>query len=88
MDNVIRLIESLTPFITASTPVLVVMIGWWNRRELVKVRNQVEEVHVATNSMKDQLVATTAVASKAEGMAEGIIKGSAQTRKDLTDLSG
>ncbi len=40
---------------------------------LTSVRNmhKVEEIHRATNSMKDQLVAATAKGSLAEGMAQG-----------------
>ncbi len=51
-----------------------------NRRELIKTNEQVayvadkvEIIHVATNSLKDQLVAATAAASHAQGMADATL---------------
>ena len=40
---------------------------------------KIEQVHVATNSMKDALVAATAKASLAEGMAAGLKEGRRET---------
>jgi len=39
---------------------------------------KIEQVHLATNSLQDKLVTATAVASKAEGKAEGVELGRAQ----------
>jgi len=49
---------------------------------LVSLRNsrKIEDIHVATNSMKDALVAATAKASKAEGRAEGVAEGRNESR--------
>jgi hypothetical protein len=55
--------------IIASTATLVAAIGTL----LMSYRNstKIEAVHLATNSMKDELVRATASASKAEGLEQG-----------------
>ena len=59
--EVAQIITSVATLIAACGAIL---IGWWNARKI-------EEVHKATNSMKDELVAATAKSSKAEGLKEG-----------------
>lgn len=51
---------------------------------IASIRNsrKIEQVHVATNSMKDELVAVTKKASKAEGVSEE--KEAQQNREDIT----
>jgi hypothetical protein len=48
------------------------------------ISDQVEQVHVATNSMKDQLVVATAAASRAEGIAVGRGQADIGTPSDMT----
>ena len=58
--EVAQIITSIATLIAACGAIL---IGWWNAAKI-------EEVHKATNSMKDELVAATAKSSKAEGIKE------------------
>jgi hypothetical protein len=50
--------------------------------EIKNVSDRVEEVHVATNSMKDALVLATAAASDAAGEKRGIAIGKAEANKN------
>lgn len=50
--------------ITALAALGSVVMGWWNNRKI-------EQVHKATNSMKDELVASVRDASLAKGLKQG-----------------
>lgn len=47
------------------------LLSWWNSRKI-------EQVHLATNSMKDALVSATGTAAHAAGREEGRIEGEAK----------
>ncbi len=54
---------------------LTAFLSMRNHNAIKKVANDVKTVELATNSMKDQLVAATDKASRAEGMAIGLQQG-------------
>ncbi len=56
--------QIITSVATLAGVVGSILLGWHNSRGI-------KEVHDATNSMKDELVAVTAKASRAEGLKEG-----------------
>ena len=80
-----QLITSVTSLVAAIGSIIAIILGYLNHMRLQTVSDsniasdtkmqiitdKVEQVHLATNSMKDQLVAATASASKAEGIAIG-----------------
>lgn len=47
---------------------------------VLRVTRKVDIIHTATNSMKDELVASTAKASELEGHAKGLAKGLAEVK--------
>jgi hypothetical protein len=46
-------------------------------------RRKIQIVHLATNSMKDELVALTAKSSRAEGVKQGQAEGLAEGRAEV-----
>ncbi len=72
IGEIAQLIASIATLITA---VGAVVIGLRNSRKI-------EEVHVATNSMKDQLVASTALAANAQGNREGRAELKSEQQKE------
>ncbi len=61
----------IAQIITALSAVSACLLSWRNSRKIEKVDVKVEQVHLATNSLQDKLVAATATASKAEGVEQG-----------------
>lgn len=47
------------------------------KERISETKKKIEEVHQATNGMKDELVASTAKAAQAEGLAKGLVAGRA-----------
>jgi len=70
-------------FITACTVAYNVWQTWRNGRKTDSVAINVKTIEIATNHMKDALVAATAKASLAEGTAVGLAQG----RSENVDLS-
>lgn len=64
-------IGEIAQLLTAIAAVGAMVLTWRNSLKINKVGAQVEEVHLATNSMKDELVKATAKASRAEGVEAG-----------------
>ena len=62
---------ALIPAIT--TPIVAIAVAYFGRQ----IAQKVDEVHKQTNSIKDELVASTAKASLAEGHAAGLAEGQA-----------
>lgn len=62
--TVAEIIQIITSLATLTAAIGTVLISWNNS-------TKIEQVHVATNSMKDQLVAATASASHASGVEQG-----------------
>ena len=58
--EIAQIITSLATLVASAGAFI---LGWRNA-------NKIEQVHIATNSMKDELVAVTAKASHAEGVKE------------------
>lgn len=46
------------------------LFTWWNHRAIKNTQEEIHKIEVATNSMKDKLVAATAQASEAKGRDE------------------
>lgn len=79
---------------TVITPIVVAVLTRQQNRKIEASAENVRKIEIATNSMKDALVAATAKASKAEGKAEGVEQGrnekkeeKAQFTPDDTDLT-
>lgn len=68
MNDLAQVIVAMATLVTALTAAVV---GIVNALRINRVAANVQVIEKATNSMKDQLVATTAKASHAEGLAEG-----------------
>lgn len=76
MQEATNLISAIAQLIIA----IGVIWGYFKTKNAVaNVAEKVEEVHKATNSMKDELVAVTAKSAKAEGVKEE------KDRRDATD---
>ena len=78
ITDVAELVKELAPLVSAFGAVGAVYLGIINSRKIVNVNDKVatvvekvEQVHVATNSMKDQLVAQVASAEHAKGVIAG-----------------
>ena len=71
MDNLPALIIAVGSLITAMASAAAVVIGAFNSIKLSRTAQQVEKIEVATNSMKDALVAATAKGEHAAGVAQG-----------------
>lgn len=57
-------LEGIAQLITALAAFGAMAMGWWNNRKI-------EQVHIATNSMKDELVNEVRVAALAKGLKQG-----------------
>ena len=66
-------IGEVAQVITATAALGAVFLSWNNSRKIQDNSRKIEEVHVATNSLTDRLIASTALASEAKG------------RKDMSD---
>jgi hypothetical protein len=66
--EVALIITASGAFVTSAGGVFISIL---NRRLSVANAHKIEEVHLATNSMKDELVALTRKDARAEGRAEG-----------------
>jgi len=64
-------VSEIAPILTAIGMLVVAITGLLNVFVSLKTSAKVEQVHIATNSMKDQLVAATRSAATAEGIAAG-----------------
>ncbi len=65
-----RLLTAGPSWIAALAAVGALIVSIHSAQKIVSVEVKIEEVRHATNSMKDELVAVTAKASKAEGVKE------------------
>ena len=73
-------LSQIVQLITALTAFGAMALSWVVALRVKKVGQQVEAVHLATNSMQDKLVAATAVASHAEGVTAGRVEQRAEDR--------
>lgn len=64
-------IGEIAQLLTAIAAVGAMVLSWRSSLKINKVGRDVEKVHLATNSMKDELVKATAAASRAEGVEAG-----------------
>lgn len=71
-SEIALIITAAGTFITAMTSSAAVLIGVWNSRKI-------KEVHLSTNGMKEELVASTA----RENHAQGYIDGRSELRSDI-----
>lgn len=63
---------SETAQILAASALLITALGTvWNGVQLKTNAKAVEQIHIATNSMKDELVSEVRKASRAQGLLEG-----------------
>lgn len=65
------IITAIGTLLSAVASASAAVIGAFNTLKLNRTAEQVEKIEVATNSMKDQLVAATASSSHALGKTEG-----------------
>jgi len=76
------------------TPIGVLVTAWvsWDNKRILRKQNQeqarqsenIQKIEIATNSMKDQLVAATAVAAELVGRAKGVTEGIKQEQDNPT----
>ena len=64
--------SDLADVLTALGVLITALVGAWNSLQLRKNSRLIEQVHVATNSMKDELVRVTRAEAHAAGRAEGL----------------
>lgn len=81
-SDVASIIQSVGLFITACTSAGALIQSMRNGKKAKKIAEDVQTIHLATNSMKDALVASTARASLAEGTAVGLAQGRSEGRPD------
>jgi hypothetical protein len=74
LSGIAALIASGASITTAVIGVATFLRTTRMQEHLEVVRENIQKVELATNSMKDQLVLATAEASQAKGLAEGIAK--------------
>lgn len=67
-ESVLVALATGLPATIASVATLINSIR--NGNHLRKTTEKIEEIHIATNGMKEQLIASTAKASHAEGMSD------------------
>jgi len=60
--------------VIAAFNAITAIIGWMTHRAITEAKIDIRKVELATNSMKDQLVAATALASEAKGRDEERIR--------------
>jgi len=77
MSELAQVIIAVATLVTALGSVT---IGIINAFRITRVAKNVQVIETATNSMKDQLVASTAKASLAEGTAAGLQQGRSEQR--------
>lgn len=70
-SDVALIIGAFGTLISAVASSIAVVLTAMNRSTSLTNTKKIEEVHIATNGMKNELVATTAKASYAEGLLEG-----------------
>jgi hypothetical protein len=51
MNAVVEIIKALTPFITAATPVLLILVNWW------VTHNQTKKLQAHSDDNKEQIKA-------------------------------
>lgn len=71
ISDITELVKELAPLVSAFGALGAVYLGVVNSRKIVSVVEKVEAVHIATNSMKDQLVASVAEQEHAKGVIVG-----------------
>lgn len=69
--DVALIITATGTLVAAMASSAAVIIGALNTTKLNRTAAQVEKIEIATNSMKDQLVAATASSALAQGKVEG-----------------
>ncbi len=74
-------VTQIAPIITALVLAFNCWQTWRNGERAKKIATDVKTIEVATNSMKDALVAATAKAAFGEGKAVGLEKGRNEERK-------
>lgn len=77
--DIALIITACTGLITTLTSSAAVIIGGINARRISRQAVRIEEVHASTNGMKDELVASTA----RESHAQGYIEGRSSLRSDI-----
>jgi outer membrane murein-binding lipoprotein Lpp len=70
-EGIALIITAVGTLLTAIASGTAVIIGALNTIKLNRTAADVRKIEVATNSMKDQLVAATATGAHAEGVAQG-----------------
>ena len=71
ISDITQLVKELAPLVSAFGALGAVYLGVLNSKKIVSVVDKVEAVHIATNSMKDQLVASVAEREHAKGVIVG-----------------
>lgn len=71
ISDVTELVKELAPLVSAFGALGAVYLGVINSRKIGVAVDKVEAVHIATNSMKDQLVASVAAQEHAKGVLAG-----------------
>jgi hypothetical protein len=69
-------LDQWSQLVTAIAAAIAAILGAVNRNHMVKQDVKIQDIHLATNSMKDELVA----AVKSEATAAGIATGRAQQK--------
>jgi hypothetical protein len=77
VNETAQIIVAVATLITAFSAAVTSLI---NTFRITRVAKNVQIIETATNSMKDQLVASTAKASLAEGTAAGLQQGRSELR--------
>lgn len=75
MDGTSNIAQIIIAVATLVTAIGALVTGVVNAMRITHVSGNVQKIELATNSMKDQLVASTAKASMAEGTAVGLKQG-------------
>lgn len=60
----VELITALTPFVTAATPVLLVLVGWWiNRQNKKTAAAQTTDLKAHSDENREKIASTVATAT-------------------------
>lgn len=64
MKYIVELITALTPFVTAATPVLLVLVGWWiNRQNKKTAAAQTTDLKAHSDENREQIKSSVTSAS-------------------------
>jgi hypothetical protein len=77
-SGIAQIITAMGVLVTALTSMFALFASRANARNIAVVGQAVHEVHLATNSMKDELVRSTAADWLAKGRLEGHAEGKAE----------